>query len=272
MEDTKYSAAVYDEITWKYAPDKGIADVEQNQSGGNNYQIKGTAEGKTIITPVYDKAEGEITSCTVIVLPESLTITGGQSLQEGSKGQLSFDYFSVVKDRTEWDSSDTNIATVKDGVVTARKAGEATITATVTADVLGSEKKVSGICPIIVTPADPGGGGGGTLSGQTTSGGGDYRNLLTDPLPQQGSNGTNKPNANTAQGGTSQTTGQKSETTTDAAGNGGDDAGSGTTGRVISVSKGDKSPGSAKELAVILISCSVLLAAGIFRGKKRGED
>lgn len=279
VEDTKYSAAVYDEITWKYAPDKGIADVEQNQSGGNNYQIKGTAEGKTIITPVYDKAEGEITSCTVIVLPESLTITGGQSLQEGLKGQLSFDYFSVVKDRTEWDSSDTNIATVKDGVVTARKAGEATITATVTADVLGSEKKVSGTYTIIVTPADPGGGGGGrTLSGQATSGGGDYRDLLTDPLPQQGSNGTNKSNANTAQGarrsqtGTSQTTGQKSETTTDAAGNGGDAAGSGTTGRVISVSKGDKSPGSAKELAVILISCSVLLAAGIFRGKKRGED
>lgn len=279
VEDTKYSAAVYDEITWKYAPDKGIADVEQNQSGGNNYQIKGTAEGKTIITPVYDKAEGEITSCTVIVLPESLTITGGQSLQEGSKGQLSFDYFSVVKDRTEWDSSDTNIATVKDGVVTARKAGEATITATVTADVLGSEKKVSGTYTIIVTPADPGGGGGGrTLSGQAVSGGGDYRDLLRDPLPQQGSNGTNKSNANTAQGarrsqtGTSQTTGQKSETTTDAAGNGGDDAGGGTTGRVISVSKGDKSPGSAKELAVILISCSVLLAAGIFRGKKRGED
>lgn len=279
VEDTKYSAAVYDEITWKYAPDKGIADVEQNQSGGNNYQIKGTAEGKTIITPVYDKAEGEITSCTVIVLPESLTITGGQSLQEGSKGQLSFDYFSVVKDRTEWDSSDTNIATVKDGVVTARKAGEATITATVTADVLGSEKKVSGTYTIIVTPADPGGnGGGGTLSGQAVSGGGDYRDLLTDPLPQQGTTGTTKPNTNTAQGtrrsqtGTSQTTGQKSETTADAAGNGGDDAGSGTTGRVISVSKGDKSPGSAKELAVILISCSVLLAAGIFRGKKRGED
>lgn len=279
VEDTKYSAAVYDEITWKYAPDKGIADVEQNQSGGNNYQIKGTAEGKTIITPVYNKAEGEITSCTVIVLPESLTITGGQSLQEGSKGQLSFDYFSVVKDRTEWDSSDTNIATVKDGVVTARKAGKATITATVTADVLGSEKKVSGTYTITVTPADPGGGGGGgTLSGQAVSGGGDYRDLLTDPLPQQGSNGTNKSNANTAQGtrrsqtGTSQTTGQKSETTTDAAGNGGDDAGSGTTGRVISVSKGDKSPGSAKELAVILISCSVLLATGIFRGKKRGED
>lgn len=279
VEDTKYSAAVYDEITWKYAPDKGIADVEQNQSGGNNYQIKGTAEGKTIITPVYNKAEGEIASCTVIVLPESLTITGGQSLQEGSKGQLSFDYFSVVKDRTEWDSSDTNIATVKDGVVTARKAGKATITATVTADVLGSEKKVSGTYTITVTPADPGGGGGGgTLSGQAVSGGGDYRDLLTDPLPQQGSNGTNKSNANTAQGtrrsqtGTSQTTGQKSETTTDAAGNGGDDAGSGTTGRVISVSKGDKSPGSAKELAVILISCSVLLATGIFRGKKRGED
>ena len=197
-----------------------------------------------------------------------------------------------MKEHTKWFSTDESIATVdKNGVVTAIKEGETTITATVQTDNLNSPSTATITCTITVTPADPGGdgggggpddgsgnGGGGTLSGQAASGGGDYRDLLTDPLPQQGSNGTNKPNANTAQGarrpqaGTSQTTGQKSETTTDAAGNGGDDAGSGTTGRVISVSKGDKSPGSAKELAVILISCSVLLAAGIFRGKKRGED
>ena len=223
-------------------------------------------------------------SCTIIVLPE--TLTDVSPIQAGSETQLTFPYSDddVVKERTTWSSTDESIATVdKNGVVTAIKEGETTITATVQTDNLNSPRTATITCTITVTPADPGGGGGGgtdngsgngggTLSGQATSGGGDYRDLLTDPLPQQGSNGTNKANANTAQAGTSQTTGQKSETTTDAAGNGGDGAGSGTTGRVISVSKGDKSPGSAKELAVILISCSVLLAAGIFHGKKRGEN
>ena len=217
--------------------------------------------------------------CTIIVLPETHTIDD-LSIQADSEKQLTFPYSDDVKERTTWSSAVESIATVdKNGVVTAIKEGGTTITATVQTDNLNSPKTATITYTITVTPADPGGGGGGgTLSGQATSGGGDYRDLLTDPLPQQGSNGTNKSNANTAQGtrrsqtGTSQTTGQKSETTTDAAGNGGDDAGSGTTGRVISVSKGDKSPGSAKELAVILISCSVLLAAGIFRGKKRGED
>lgn len=230
--------------------------------------------------------------CTIIVLPE--TLTDVLSIQAGSEKQLTFPYSDDVKEHTKWFSTDESIATVdKNGVVTAIKEGEPTITATVQTNNLNGPETATITYTITVTPADPGGdgggggtddgsgnGGGGTLSGQAASGGGDYRDLLTDPLPQQGSNGTNKPNANTAQGarrsqaGTSQTTGQKSETTTDAAvpGGSGDGAGSGTTGRVISVSKGDKSPGSAKELAVILISCSVLLAAGIFRGKKRGED
>lgn len=206
------------------------------------------------------------------IIPDSL------KMQVGETKQLTIKEADLLGDLgITWRSGNPDIAAVDSdtGLVTAKEAGTATITATVKGD-----KGPSGICTITVTPADPsgGGGGGGTLSGQAVSGGGDYRDLLTDPLPQQGSNGTNKSNANTAQGaqrpqaGTSQTTGQKSETATDTAGNGGDGAGSGTTGRVISVSKGDKSPGSAKELAVILISCSVLLAAGIFRGKKRGED
>lgn len=244
----------------------------------NVYRIKGNKTGREVISAKYE----EVTSdpCTIIVLPETLTIDASP-IQVGSETQLSFRYFDDVKALTAWDSANKSIATVKNGVVTAIKEGETTITATVQTDNLNSPSTATITYTITVTPADPGGGGGGgTLSGQATSGGGDYRDLLTDPLPQQGTTGTNKPNANTAQGtrrsqtGTSQTTGQKSETTTDAAGNGGDGAGSGTTGRVISVSKGDKdkAPGSAEELAVILISCSVLLAAGIFRGKKRGED
>ena len=244
----------------------------------NVYQVTGKETGKEDICAKYEDVTSD--PCTIIVLPKTLTIAV-PSIQADSEKQLTFPYSDDVKERTTWFSPDGSIATVdKNGVVTAIKEGETTITASVQTDNLNSPRTATITYTITVTPADPGGGGGGgrTLSGQAVSGGGDYRDLLTDPLPQQGSNGTNKSNANTAQGtrrsqtGTSQTTGQKSETTTDAAGNGGDDAGSGTTGRVISVSKGDKSPGSAKELAVILISCSVLLAAGIFRGKKRGED
>lgn len=280
--------AVYSGITWNRDPNI-IAAVKQTEK--NNYIVTaGQTVGKTKIRAQYEDVTSN--SCTIIVLPE--TLTDVLSIQADSEKQLTFPYSDDVKEctTTTWSSADESIATVdKNGVVTAIKEGETTITATVQTDNLNSPRTATITYTITVTPADPGGdggdggtddgsgnGGGGTLSGQATSGGGDYRDLLTDPLPQQGSNGTNKPNANTAQGaqrpqaGTSQTTGQKSETTTDADGNGGDDAGSGTTGRVISVSKGDKSPGSAKELAVILISCSVLLAAGIFRGKKRGED
>lgn len=268
-DDAVYSITDYDRNI--------IADVKQTQR--KNYTVTaGQTVGKTEIRAQYKDVTSN--SCTIIVLPETLTVVS--RIQADSETQLTFPYSDDVKEeRTKWSSTDESIATVdKNGVVTAIKEGETTITATVRTNNLDDPRTATITYTITVTPADPGGGGGGggTLSGQAASGGGDYRDLLTDPLPQQGSNGTNKPNANTAQGarrpqaGTSQTTGQKSETTTDAAGNGGDDAGSGTTGRVISVSKGDKSPGSAKELAVILISCSVLLAAGIFRGKKRGED
>ena len=256
--------------------------VPQDQNiEGYTWTIQSAGDGSYVI--VY-KSNKKVDSLTLE--PTQLVLTkGGTGKLSAKDGNGDAVYIGIA-----WSSADESIATVdKNGVVTAIKEGETTITATVQTD----NGPVSGICTITVTPADPGGdggdggtddgsgnGGGGPLSGQTTSGGGDYCDLLTDPLPQQGSNGTNKPNANTAQGarrsqaGTSQTTGQKSETTTDAAvpGGSGDGAGSGATGRVISVSKGDKSPGSAKELAVILISCSVLLAAGIFRGKKRGED
>lgn len=287
-----YKDAVYSGITWDYGPNYDpniIAAVKQKEK--NNYIVTaGQTVGKTEIWAQYESVTSN--HCTIIVLPETLPIDASP-IQVGSETQLSFRYSDDVKALTTWDSANKSIATVnQNGVVTAIKEGETTITATVQTDNLNSPSTATITYTITVTPADPGGGGGGgtddgsgnggggTLSGQATSGGGDYRDLLTDPLPQQGSNGTNKPNANTAQGarrsqaGTSQATGQKSETTTDAAvpGGSGDGAGSGATGRVISVSKGDKSPGSAKELAVILISCSVLLAAGIFRGKKRGED
>lgn len=272
----QYKEPTYERIA--LIPENDYCSI--NPLGNGAYKVTGITEGKTTVKPVYDEEVKSITPCVVIVLPDKLK---NQSLKVGETTTLTNTEAGALLNGLEvyWSSTDESIATVdKNGVVTAIKEGETTITATVQTNNLNSPKTATITCTITVTPADPGGGGGGggTLSGQAVTGGGDYRDLLTDPLPQQGSNGTNKSNANTAQGtrrsqtGTSQTTGQKSETTTDAAGNGGDDAGSGTTGRVISVSKGDKSPGSAKELAVILISCSVLLAAGIFRGKKRGED
>ena len=270
-----YAESVYGDVIW--TPETtGIASVTYLRD--NIYTVTGQTAGKTVMTPGLREQEAKAIPCTVVVLPESLSLRDA-SVQAGGTCTLTVNEAALLAGlKLTWTSSDKGVATVSGGVVSALKAGQTTVTVQVQTDNNGL---VTGTCTVTVTPADPGGGGnggGGTLSGQAASGGGDYRDLLTDPLPQQGSNGTNKPNANTAQGarrsqtGTSQTTGQKSETTTDAAVPGGDGAGSGTTGRVISVSKGDKSPGSAKELAVILISCGVLLAAGIFRGKKRGED
>lgn len=294
-----YPESVYKTIDSNWGEHQAF-DIRWLEKEKNVYQVTGKETGKEVIYAKYEDVTSD--PCTIIVLPETLTIDA-PSIQAGSETQLTFPYSNVVKDRTTWSSADEGIATVKNGVVTAIKEGKTTITATVQTDNLNDPQTATITCTIAVTPADPGNGGngdgnnsggtgdgsgnggGGTLSRQTTSGGGDYRDLLTDPLPQQGTTGTTKPNTNTAQGtrrpqaGTSQTASQKPETAADAAdpaenGGSGDGAGSGTTGRVISVSKGDKdkAPGSAKELAVILISCSVLLAAGIFRGKKRGED
>lgn len=269
---------VYSSIVW--TPDNdGIVEIKQAEK--NLYAVRGLTAGKTVITPTYEAVTGR--SCTVIVLPKELTLNS-LFMQAGTGHPLEFPYFSEVKDRTKWESSDDGVAAAdQNGLVTAVKAGTATITATIETDSINSTPAVV-TCTVTVTAADPGNGGGdgggGELKGQETSGGGGYRDLLTDPLPAQSSTSTTKPS--TAQGsrrpqtGTQQTTDQTPDTATDAAENGGsgDGAGDGLSGRVISVSRGDKNrtPGSTEGLAVILASCSVLLAAGIFRGKKRGED
>lgn len=284
---------IYEEPTYEridLIPEYDCCDI--HPLGQGVYQVTGITEGRTVVTPVYDEEVENITPCTVIVLPKELTLNS-LSMQAGTTHQLEFPYpyFSDVKDRTKWESSDDGIAAVdQNGVVTAVKEGTAAITAAIETDSIGGTP-VKVTCTVIVTPADPGNGGGGDgdgsgtggggklLNGQPTSGGGEYRDLLTDPLPQQGTSGTTAPS--TAQSGQRPQTGapqsnsQMPESGADTAESGGSgDGAGGVSGRVISVSKGDqdRSSGSTQELAVILASCSVLLAAGIIRGKKRGED
>lgn len=120
------------------------------------------------------------------------------------------------------------------------------------------------------------GGINGALNGQPVTGG-QYRDLLTDPLPSQGDTGTVPPNAGTSQTGRkTQSSTAKPNTTPAGDAPAGESSGDGAgTRRVISVSK-DEQKGTtdnmANELAVLLPSCAALLAVGIIRGIKRKEE
>lgn len=120
------------------------------------------------------------------------------------------------------------------------------------------------------------GGINGALNGQPVTGG-QYRDLLTDPLPSQGDTGTVPPNAGTSQTGRkTQSSTAKPNTTPAGDAPAGESSGDGTgTRRVISVSK-DEQKGTTdnmvNELAVLLPSCAALLAVGIIRGIKRKEE
>lgn len=120
------------------------------------------------------------------------------------------------------------------------------------------------------------GGINGALNGQPVTGG-QYRDLLTDPLPSQGDTGTVPPNAGTSQTGRkTQSSTAKPNTTPAGDAPAGESSGDGTgTRRVISVSK-DEQKGTTdnmvNELAVLLPSCAALLVIGIIRGIKRKEE
>ena len=120
------------------------------------------------------------------------------------------------------------------------------------------------------------GGINGALNGQPVTGG-QYRDLLTDPLPSQGDTGTVPPNAGTSQTGRkTQSSTAKPNTTPAGDAPAGESSGDGAgTRRVISVSK-DEQKGTTdnmvNELAVLLPSCAALLAVGIIRGIKRKEE
>ena len=179
------------------------------------------------------------------------------------------------------------------GLVTAVVAGTADITAEVTLNGV----PLRGECTVVVSTGsgkpggdpggepggepggDPDGSGGGTLSGQPTGGGEDYRDLLTDPLPDE--NGT-QPNPAGVQmpAATQPEASQSPEDPTpgeqpEIDGKPSDGNGTGGKGhRVFAYGNGDGDGAESTlvQLLSTLGTCVALLVIGILYGKKmRGE-
>ena len=147
-------------VNWAFS-EKGIVFVSGDNIGTRT--VAGVTEGTTTITATVD---GKTASCEVTVTPkaipvESITLNKTElSLVKGTTETLTATVLpTTATDKTvTWESSDTAVATVKDGIVTAVAAGNATITAK------AGEKTAT--CAVTVTnPSNSGsssGGGGGS--------------------------------------------------------------------------------------------------------------
>ncbi len=137
-----------DELTYTWTTsDASIATVAD-----------GVVTGVTAGTAKITVTAGALTaSCDVTVTAEEKPITKLEisdatlELEEGKTGTLtSTTTPSDTTDEIEWVSSDPSVATVRDGVVTAVKAGKATITV----QVKGNEE-ISASCEVTVTAKAP---------------------------------------------------------------------------------------------------------------------
>ena len=129
-------------ITPSNATNKNVTWSSDNESVATVENGTVTAEGEGTATITVTTADGEFTAdCTVTVSKNIVSVTGVSldketlSLTEGETGSLTA---RVVPDNATnqavtWTSSNTSVATVENGVVTAVGAGEAIITVT-TAD------------------------------------------------------------------------------------------------------------------------------------------
>lgn len=128
-----------------------------------------TSETKTVTavkkgqTQITVTVGGQTASCTVTVTPrtisvKSITLNKPQlSLVKGATETLTATVLPTTDKTVIWESSDTAVATVKDGIVTAVAAGNATITATA-----GGK---TAICAVTVTnPSNSSSSGGGGSS------------------------------------------------------------------------------------------------------------
>ena len=147
-EVTVTNPADADELTYTWTTsDASIATVAD-----------GVVTGVTAGTAKITVTAGALTaSCDVTVTAEEKPITKLEisdatlELEEGKTGTLtSTTTPSDTTDEIEWVSSDPSVATVRDGVVTAVKAGKATITV----QVKGNEE-ISASCEVTVTAKAP---------------------------------------------------------------------------------------------------------------------
>ena len=128
-------------VTWS-SSNEGVVTVSRDG------EVTAIAEGMSIITVNCDGKKDE---CAVTVGARRVPVTSvsldrvGASLPVGETLQLTATVFPVdATDRTvTWTSSDTQVATVENGLVTALKAGRAVVTAT--------SEGISATCTVIVS-------------------------------------------------------------------------------------------------------------------------